>query len=378
LARNQAKLSFQDATYADFMDALKSPFTKEGYGSSFRRYLEYHKLKSADDLLIHAANPRYIESQIIDYVKHLKKNDVAYASIEFYVAPVFTFYQLNDVVLNRKKISRHYGEYRRVAKDEAYTTEQIQQMLQNADQRMRMIILLLSSTAARIGSLPALTLGNLTKLPDYGLYKIVFYDGTSSEYYNFCTRECASTGIDNYLNFRKRCGENLAFNENTNRWEPDDTPLIRLQFDINDVLQIRHPRPITLNAIRVILNSHLVKSGIRTVEHPTADSPNCRRVRKNVALSNGFRKHVISTFIQAGLNHEIRELIVDHATHLDANYFRPSEDQVLEEYLKAEPYLTLDPSVRLSQENQILKIRADKVDEAFSKIDDLKEKLGIV
>jgi integrase len=181
------------------MDALKSPFTKESYGNSFRRYLEYHKLKSPDDLLIHAANPHYIESQIIDYVNHLRKNGIAYASIEFYVAPVFTFYQLNDVVLNRKKISRYYGEYKRVAIDEAYTTEQIQQMLQNADQRMRMIILLLSSTAARIGSLPALTLGNLTKLPDYGLYKIVFYDGTSSEYYNFCTRECASTGIDHTL-----------------------------------------------------------------------------------------------------------------------------------------------------------------------------------
>jgi integrase len=199
MAKNQARLSYQGTSYAIFMDALKSPFTKESYGNSFRRYLEYHKLKSPDDLLIHAANPHYIESQIIDYVKHLRKNGIAYASIEFYVAPVFTFYQLNDVVLNRKKISRYYGEYKRVAKDEAYTTLQIQQMLQNADQRMRMIILLLSSTAARIGSLPALTLGNLTKLPDYGLYKIVFYDGTSSEYYNFCTRECASTGIDHTL-----------------------------------------------------------------------------------------------------------------------------------------------------------------------------------
>ena len=57
-----------------------------------------------------------------------------------------------------------------------------------------------------------------------------------------------------------------------------------------------------------------------------------------------------STFIEAGLNHEIRELLVDHATGLDASYFRPSEKQVLEEYLKAEQLLTIDPSLRLQQE----------------------------
>ena len=91
---------------------------------------------------------------------------------------------------------------------------------------------------------------------------------------------------------------------------------------------------------------HLVRAGIREVEHLTApNSP--KRVRKPVSLSNGFRKHVISTFIEAGLNHEIRELLVDHSTMLDQHYFRPTEDQVLAEYLKAEPLLTINPSMRL-------------------------------
>ena len=91
-----------------------------------------------------------------------------------------------------------------------------------------------------------------------------------------------------------------------------------------------------LDALRV-LTSHLVKSGLRDIEHPTAPDSS-KRVRKSISLSNGFRKHVISTFIEAGLNHEIRELIVDHATHLDANYFRPTEDQVCRNILKQNPY----------------------------------------
>ena len=86
---------------------------------------------------------------------------------------------------------------------------------------------------------------------------------------------------------------------------------------------------------------------------------------------------MITTFINSGLNHEIRELLVDHATHLDMNYFRPNEDQVLQEYLKAEPYLTIDPAMRLREENQVLKIRADRLEQVMSDIEEVKKRIGI-
>ena len=306
----------------------------------------------------------------------LRNNQVSYATIQFLVAPIFTFYQLNDVILNRKKVSRYMGEYKRIVKDHTYTTEQIQQALQTADVRVRMVILLLSSTGARIGSLPSLTLGNLTKIPQYNLYKIVFYEGTNNEYYTFTTRECALTGIDNYLSYRQRCGEKIKFDFKLQKWEPSDIPLIRRQFDVNDVLQVRNPQPMAIDALRWILTSHLVKCGLRDVEHPTATAPNSsKRVRKPISLSNGFRKHVISTFIEAGLNHEIRELIVDHATHLDHNYFRPTEEQVLQEYLKAESLSDNRPSARLAQEIQALRIEKNSWEKLRKEVDGLMKLL---
>jgi hypothetical protein len=211
-----------------------------------------------------------------------------------------------------------------------------------------MVILLLASTACRIGALPGLTLGNLTKLPDLGLYRIVFYDGSSSEYYSFCTRECVQTGIDNYLEYRKRCGEKLSFNEKKNRWEPEGNPLIRLSFDATDSFQAsRQVKPITLHDLRAVLDIHLVRCGLRQVEHTTEHK---RRVRKSIALANGFRKRCVGIFIEAGLNHEIRELICNHTTQLDAAI---SDQQRIRfsEYLKSESYLTIDPSTRLAQGN---------------------------
>jgi hypothetical protein len=198
-------------------------------------------------------------------------------------------------------------------------------------------------------------------------YIITFYEGTNNEYYTYTTRECAQTGIDSYLLYRQRCGEKIAYNQNTNRWEPEDAPLIRLTFDANDSFQAsRQIEPIKYQGLKQALNLHLIRSGIRQEEYPTE---HIKRVRKNVTLSNGFRKRAISIFIEAGLNHEIRELLVDHATGLDASYFRPSEKQVLEEYMKAESYLTIDSSVRLAQENQILTMDRNKLESRLEKLE---------
>jgi len=305
----------------------------------------------------------------------LRNDGIAYATIKYLLAPIFTFYQLNDILLNKKKVFRYLGEFKRVVKDKPYSTEQIQQALQNADQRMRTIILILSSTGCRVGALPGLTLRNLTKLPDYSLYKITFYEGTNNEYYNFCTRECAAS-VDSYLLYRQRCGEKLSFNESTNRWEPEDTPLIRVSFDMNDSFQAsRQIRALTQHGVRMALDLHLIKCGLRQTEHPNERN---RRVRKNISLANGFRKHVISTFIEAQLNHEIRELIVDHATGLDSSYFRPTEKQVLEEYLKAEPYLTIDPSMRLQERVDTLEAEKTALSQLALEIDRIKEQMNIV
>lgn len=127
----------------------------------------------------------------------------------------------------------------------------------------------------------------------------------------------------------------------------------------------------TLGALRQTLTTHLVRSGIREIEHPTAPDSS-KRVRKSISLTNGFRKRAIGIFIEAGLNHEIRELLVDHATQLDQHYFRPTEDQVLQEYLKAEPLLTIDPAARLARENQTLKVNMSSLEALKVEVENLK------
>jgi integrase len=319
----QENISLQGNSFYNFINAIKSPETKKAYTNSLRRYMNHLKITEPDDLLASRQYPKMIESQLVNYIMSLRESGISYNTIKVLIAPICTYYVLNDVTINRRRIAKYLPEMNRVVRDEAYSMESIQQALQNSDQRMRMIILIMASTGCRIGSLPGLVLRDLTKIPAHDIYRITFYQGTRNEYYTFTTREAASTGIDNYLLYRKWSGEKLSFNGSTNRWQPDNAPLIRLQFDINDGLQVRN-------------------------------------------------LHVISTFIEAGLNHEISELIVDHATQLDQNYFRPNEDQVLREYLKAEPYLTIDPAARLARENQELKVNMSSLEALKVEVENLK------
>jgi predicted subunit of tRNA(5-methylaminomethyl-2-thiouridylate) methyltransferase len=82
--------------------------------------------QNTDELLKNQSSPRLTESQIIDYIMSLRNSGVAYSTIKSLIAPIFTFYQLNDVTLNRKKVMCYTGEYRKVVKDKAISTQQIQ------------------------------------------------------------------------------------------------------------------------------------------------------------------------------------------------------------------------------------------------------------
>jgi integrase len=354
----------QGKTYDNFINAIKSPSSKSGYAQSLRRYLNHRKLTQLDDLLL-GQNPRVIESQIIDYVMTLRSEGIAYATIHFLVAPILTFYTLNDIVLNKRKISRYYGEYKKVVKDRAYTADEIYKALLIADLRMKVIILLQASTGQRIGSLGDLTLRNLTLIETYNIFKVLVYEGTNNEYYCFTTRE-ATNAIKEYHLHRQRDGEKISFNHDTRKWEPENAPLIRQQYDI---LRARHPKPMNTNAISKTLGDHMVRCGIRTVEHPTAPSSS-RKVRKSVALGNGFRKFTISAFSRAKINHDIRQMLVDHkGGYLDESYLRLTEEEVLEEYMKAEPFLTIDPNVRLAQENQTLTMDRNKLESRLERLE---------
>jgi integrase len=246
------------------------------------------------------------------------------------------FYEIGDITtINWKKVYPFLGEKTRVKKDRAYTTEEIQHLLVKADERMRVVILLLASTGMRIGAIPDLKLRHLIRNEKYNLYQIVVYENSNEEYYTFCSPECAAA-IDSYLEYRQRYNEKLTA----------DSPLIRDNFNRRDSKRSKNAKQISLNSLFWLLSDLLKSSGVQRVEH-AVESKNIGRIRKDVMRAHGFRKFVETNMIRSKVNPEAREMLLGHSIGLSNSYYKPDANEILEEYLKAVNLLTINEENRL-------------------------------
>ena len=249
---------------------------------------------SGEDLFFEN-NPRLIEKNIIDFILNLRDQGKSCSAIRNYLTPIKSFYKINDIVLNERKILKFLPEQLKVGNDRAYRHEEIGKMLEIADERMRAVILLLSSSGIRIGAIPPI------RLRDLKTNRLTVYESFNEEYLTFITPECKKS-IDNYLDMRSRYGEKLT----------DNSFLIREQFDIRDVFQIKKPKQITRDAIRWMITDLAKRCGVRGTEVP---------------IAHGFRKFFTTQIIQSKINPEIREMLLGHTIGLTGVYYKPTEEK---------------------------------------------------
>jgi integrase len=292
------------------------------------------------------------QNQIVKHLMSLREKGLSSNSISTRLNAIYHFYDMNDIPLNKKKINMFKGEYSRKVVDRAYTREEIKKILDVSDLRSKVIVLLMSAAGMRIGALPSLRLRNIENIDS--VYKITVYEGSNSQYQTFCTPECASS-IDAYLEYRTRNGENLH----------DKSFLIRDQFDITDLEQIRNrSKGISVNGIGVLLDTLLLKSGIRTIDHTS-------RNRKEVARAHGCRKFFTTQLINSKVNSEIREMLLGHKIGLASCYYRPTQEDMLKEYEKAIDSLTINEEnrlkLKLEQKVQIEKSQIESLKADFEK-----------
>jgi integrase len=343
----------KNEVYFNFINSIKSPVTKRIYEDNVKAFMKFCNVSDLVGLLKIDA-----QRHIIKYIMSLRESGLASNSITVRLNSIFHFYAMNDVVLNKKKINMFKGEFSRKVIDRAYEHPEISKILQVSDLRMKVIILLMASTGMRIGAIPSLKMRNLEKIND--IYKITVYEGSKESYFTFTTPECISF-IDSYLEFRQSNGEKIY----------KDSYLIRDQFDITDIEQIRNKsKGIALNTMRSIINTVLIKAGVRTIDHTT------RHNRKEVARAHGFRKFFTTQLVNSQINPEIREMLLGHKIGLASAYYRPTEEEMLQEYEKAIDNLTIDPANRLQRKVEVLTLEKSKVDLALMQIEEMKKRIG--
>lgn len=366
--------------YQRFIDALaSSPQTQKKYIRELNDYLKWLKITEpnlliTDDLLDSPAKIREVEDQIIEYVKFLiNTRKLGSATIHLSLFAIFNFYSINRINLDRKYVTKFAPARKKLHKDRSYTHEQILQLLNSPsiDLKQRVIVLLLASTGMRVGAIPSMTIGALTKVELQGypshLYKITVYEGEPQQYYCFCSFECAQM-LDKYLGYRQRFGEIIK----------PTSPLIREQFDPNDTFQVKHPRFLGLDTFRRMIDRMLWSSGLR-IRTKKQD-----RHIHDVMRSHGFRKFAITQMVKSKIDYNVREYLVGHrhSLGLDVNYDRTSEEDRLQEYLKAMDLLTISPENRLrlqvQEQDHTIQVQMVEKDKQIHELMEFKKHMQVL
>lgn len=236
-------------SYFNFVNSINSDQTRHAYEYSLTQFLKHCQMDLTSFLSL---DQQEISNIIINYLVE-KKISRQYKVVIF--SAIKHACEMNDVILNWKKLKKFIKSDRTDnsinGKDRGCFHDEIQKILEFSDQRLKTAFLVLASTGIRIGALQSIRVRDLERIDD--LYKIIIYARDNEEYFTFCTPECA-TEIDNYLEYRKRRGEQIG----------QMSYLLVRKFSQKTMTKAK---PFKGKALGAILQDCIDDSGLREIDH---------------------------------------------------------------------------------------------------------------
>jgi len=340
-----------------FEQTIKSKYTLRNYQDHLKRFLKFTKLKDYDSLLKPSKDD--IQIMIEDYVMDLKKT-VSPNSIDTMTRGVRHFYVINKIGLYWDLISKLYPEKIKPSGFMPFSDDDIREMLRVCkSKRNTAIIHFLASTGSRVGVFDyPLSMKHLKNM-DNGCMAVLVYADEIEEYWSFLTPE-ATDSLNDYFQERQDDGEKFS----------DESPIFRSKYSLG----IEKAKHLKLKSVQSLIHRILENSDVKRV-----------RINKNYdkQMAHGFRKRFNTILkLNSEINSNIVEKILGHSvTHkLDNTYFKPSIDELFEEFKKAIPQLTVSKALRLEQENKlkdekIKKLESDK-DKRMANLEQLVSELA--
>jgi integrase len=343
----------EQEAYFNFVSSINSEATRKNYEYCLSKFMQYCN-KDLDSLL---KLPQLELSNLI--IKYLVSQKISSQYKLLIMASIKHACEMNDVILNWKKIKKFIKSEKTDneinGKDRGYTHQEIQQILEFSDQRLKMAFLILASTGIRIGALQSIRIGDLERIDTYNLYKIIVYRGDNEQYFTFCTPECAIE-IDTYLEFRKRRGEHITV----------DSYLMAKKFSLKTEVKGKAYKD---RALWAVLEECISNCGIRKIDHVNPFK------RKQVPIFHGFRKFFTKQLMDSKVDKAIVELLLGHNIGLTGRYYKPTEVEMFQEYQKAIDNLTIDPANRLRKKVQVLEIEKSQIEALQQEFDSFKQEV---
>jgi integrase len=375
--------------YQRFIYALRALESKRQYPKRLQIFLDYLKIQGltieekSDEfyIMIEEKGRNWLEQELLKFftIQNLRaeRNEISTETIKNYLKPVKLFCEMNGVVINWKIISKGILRGSRHSNDRPPTKEEISKLLEYPDRRIKPIVLIMISSGIRVGSWNYLKWGNITPIEKNGniiAAKIkVFNTKTNRPYFSFITLE-AYNAVKEWMDFRQTFGEKIT----SESWVMRNLWQIKSQRYGNYLGLAKHPKRFSVDGIRMLINDAWKIQGVRE-KNENGD-------RYPFKSLHGFRKFFESECQKVAKSINV-SILMSHDIGITQHYYKPKEEELLEDYLKASDLLTIN-SDSLVLNKQILKLEEKnkeneyiikgKLQEKDEELDELKKQMKMI
>jgi hypothetical protein len=167
------------------------------------------------------------------------------------------------------------------------------------------------------------------------------------------------------MNYRKECGENL----NENSW------VMRNLWDVTTPKGkgiVTIPKKLKSTGVKRLIENALWGQRVRTKLEEG-------KRRHEFQADHGFRKWFKTRCEIAGMRSINIEMLMSHSIGISDSYYRPTEEELLNDYLKAVPFLTISDENRLQEQvNELSEKTKDNDHVVKAKLQEKDEEIKIL
>ncbi|MDG7011319.1 MAG: hypothetical protein JRN57_04280 [Nitrososphaerota archaeon] len=319
---------YESPEWARFEAAVPNPATRKEYFLCMRHFLQHAGVNNVEFAEVARGDQGRAEDLVQAYIAHLKgraeRRELALGSVRNRVKPVKLYCTMNRLRLDWDYLSRTLPRGRRYADDRAPTREEIRRILNLCTLRMKVAVEMMASGGIRVGAWDYMGVRDVepvTRGEALLAGRVTVYRGEPEQYVCFVTPEAYQV-FSEYMDYRRANGEDVAAG----------APLIRDEFAVSQ------GRKGTASVVKRFPSSFVERELCRVLGRSGLRAE--RKRRYDFKAAHGFRKW-FKTQAEQVMKPANVEVLMGHSIGISDSYYRPTEKELLEDYLKAVPLLSI-------------------------------------
>ncbi len=368
-----------------YVYAMKSPVTREKYQKRLEKFfdslgLEGKTIEEKSKKFVHLTREKgngWAFNAILKFMQfqldRANRKEITGSTVRNYLKSIKLFCEMADFTIAWKKISRGLPRAKNYSDDRIPSIEEIRKLLEYPDRRLKAIIYTMASSGIRLGAWDYLRWGHIRPIERDGetvAAKIIVYAGEEDEYFSFISKE-AFQALKEWMDYRELSGELI----DENSW------LMRDLWDTGVVQGkglVTKPNKLTSIGIKKLINRAIWAQGLRKkLENGKKRHP--------FQAIHCYRKWFKTRCEIAGMKPINCEILLSHNVGISSSYYKPTERELLEDYLKVVNLLSIDKENKLqiqlneykeknNEENYIIQGKLQEKENQIKQLNDKYEK----